>query len=306
MQVSDSSLVFPEKTSDNQTAPFNSGLVDSKKRSRRSVENLSSFEHGLDSKKESAARQEPGNLTGLRVGDYQLLQRISQRRSGDVYMAKTVCETRARIALKTLRSNDNRRSTWPSEYCTLLETNSWPPPLVRVLEIGKCDSLGDYVVMELVRGLSLNRFLVDRRPNLRERVKILLMALDAIETLHQLGMRHGQLRSTNILIPLYDGNPQVKLTGFRCEQHLSKAMQEETRIADYLAFAQIASGALKEAKESVWLRKLGRKHQVHFSSAKKISSLVRSEIKRLCPNSNTRGHFHRWKRCIKSFFSRLG
>lgn len=73
------------------------------------------------------------------------------------------------------------------------------PNIVNIYEYVYSEGFADHIVMEYVEGRSLNDFLTER-PSLKERKRIFMELLDAIDYLHKNRIIHNDIKPENILI----------------------------------------------------------------------------------------------------------
>ena len=73
------------------------------------------------------------------------------------------------------------------------------PNIVRVLDFGHMDSIGWYIQMEFIDGITLEQFL-ETGPSKTVRHKIVLQLLDALSFLHERQIIHRDIKPSNILI----------------------------------------------------------------------------------------------------------
>lgn len=73
------------------------------------------------------------------------------------------------------------------------------PNIVYIYEYRYSEDFADQIVMEYVEGRSLSNFLAER-PSLKERKRIFMELMDAIDYLHKNGIIHNDLKPENILI----------------------------------------------------------------------------------------------------------
>lgn len=73
------------------------------------------------------------------------------------------------------------------------------PNIVRLLDFGHMNSIGWYIQMEYIDGITLNQFL-ETRPSAAIRRRILFQLLDALSFLHERQILHRDIKPANILI----------------------------------------------------------------------------------------------------------
>lgn len=73
------------------------------------------------------------------------------------------------------------------------------PNIVRLLDFGHMESIGWYIRMEYIDGITLNQFL-ETRPSATIRRRILEQLLDALAFLHERQIIHRDIKPSNILI----------------------------------------------------------------------------------------------------------
>lgn len=73
------------------------------------------------------------------------------------------------------------------------------PNVVRLIDFGRMDSIGWYIQMEYIDGITLDQFL-ETKPSVTLRRKILGQLLDALSFLHERQIIHRDIKPSNILI----------------------------------------------------------------------------------------------------------
>jgi len=127
-----------------------------------------------------------------------------------------------RYALKVIRcppmvGSDSIRA-WRREAALLARLDH--PAIARFVDAGISDQCAPYIVMELVRGTPLDRFIRTKRPSIEARVAIMRRICDGLSHAHQRGVIHRDLKPPNILISDADkpdrceDSPSVKILDF--------------------------------------------------------------------------------------------
>jgi serine/threonine-protein kinase len=120
-------------------------------------------------------------------------------------------EDGARLALKVLRETEpNKQARLAREAQIAADVQH--PNIIRVVDVGVAARIGVFVVMELIRGRSLEQY---RRSygDLDFSLDILKQVLRGLAALHRSGIAHRDLKPANVLL---DGAspPLVKVTDF--------------------------------------------------------------------------------------------
>ena len=115
------------------------------------------------------------------------------------------------------------------------------PGLVRVLEFGEVENGRPFVAMELVAGRRLSEMLSGGTPlDIPEALRVALDLGGSVETLHNMGLVHGALRPSNVMV-LEDGRVKLmdlELAGLRDAQANEGLLAAEPP-AEYLSPEQI-------------------------------------------------------------------
>ncbi|MCG3128578.1 MAG: Serine/threonine-protein kinase PknD [Phycisphaerae bacterium] len=146
----------------------------------------------------------PGDrLIGQSLGGYVIRRRIGAGGMGVVYEAQQE-QPRRLAAVKVIRPGIAspqmlRRFEYESEILARLQH----PGIANVYAAGTFD-LGDgaqpWFAMELIRGLPLDAYVLERGLPTRKRLELLLLVCDAVQHAHQQGVVHRDLKAANILV----------------------------------------------------------------------------------------------------------
>jgi hypothetical protein len=131
-----------------------------------------------------SAREGPGTV----IGPYKLLQQLGEGGMGAVFMAEQAHPVQRRVALKIIKPGMDSRQViarFEAERQALALMDH--PHIAQVHDGGTTDSGRPYFVMELVKGVPLNRYCDEHRLTPRERLELFvpvcqaeqLVALDA-------------------------------------------------------------------------------------------------------------------------------
>jgi tRNA A-37 threonylcarbamoyl transferase component Bud32 len=159
------------------------------------------------------------DLTGRRLGDFQLLRKLGQGGMGQVYLAKQLSLKR-QVAVKILRDdhadNPTSRARFQAEAEAVARISH--PNIVQVYAVGEDDGIR-YMALEYVDGRTLRDHL-DRKgpPDLPVAVAILRQVAAALQQAAELGLVHRDIKPENILVTR---KVQVKVTDFGLSRYVA-------------------------------------------------------------------------------------
>jgi len=134
-------------------------------------------------------------------GSYGVVYRATQRSSGKV------------VAVKVLRdplASPVQRSRFIREIKSLGVVNH--PRIAPLIDAGRTDSGGLFLVTEFIEGRRLDRAIAEDRPPLETRLAIFKQILDGVAHLHDRGVVHRDLKPSNILVETTaDGDHHVRI-----------------------------------------------------------------------------------------------
>ncbi|MGD2121954.1 MAG: serine/threonine-protein kinase [Gemmatimonadota bacterium] len=145
------------------------------------------------------------------IGRYRILREIGKGGMGTVYLAERADgHFEQRVALKLIsRADETLRARIVAERQILASLQH--PNIARLLDGGVTNDGRPFLVMEYVSGLPIDVYCDRMRLSLRERLKVFLTVLGALEHAHRNLVVHRDLKPSNILV-LPSGD--VKLLDF--------------------------------------------------------------------------------------------
>ena len=92
-----------------------------------------------------------------------------------------------------------------------------------------------YFVMELVRGIPITDYCDQNKLTIRERLELFIQVCQAIQHAHQKGIIHRDIKPTNVLVTLHDGQPVPKVIDFGVAKALHQRLTERTVYTSFAA-----------------------------------------------------------------------
>ncbi len=170
-------------------------------------------------------------LIGMTIGKFRVLRKLGEGGMGTVYLADRTEDFHQHVALKLLLETGSQQSIlqrFRIEQQALAVLRH--PGIVQLVDAGVSDEGLPYIAMEVVDGEPIDRYCDSRNLSIKERLKLMLQVLDAVDYAHQRFLIHCDLKFDNILV---DSSGAVKLLDFG----VSKLLRPE-------AFG-VANGATK-------------------------------------------------------------
>ena len=191
---------------------------------------------------------------GQVIDRYKLLEELGEGGMGTVWMAQQSAPVKRRVALKVIKLGmDTRevvaRFAVERQALALMDHAH----IAKVLDAGATEAGRPYFVMELVRGVPITEFCDQSKFGLAERLELFSKVCHAIQHAHHKGIIHRDVKPSNILISLQDGEPQPKVIDFGIAKATSGGLTQETLYTqhsqvigtpEYMAPEQAAVGSL--------------------------------------------------------------
>ncbi len=172
------------------------------------------------------------DLTGRRIGVYELQSEIGQGGMATVYLAERMDgEFRQQVALKIVwpGANDEeitRRFKQERQILASLDH----PNIARLLDGGTTEKGWPYLVMEYIAGQPITRYCRDRKLPLAERLRLFQSVCAAVAYAHRNLVIHRDIKPSNILVT-EDGTVKLpKLLDFGIAKLLAPESSEQQTI----------------------------------------------------------------------------
>ncbi len=168
------------------------------------------------------------------IGPYKLIEELGEGGMGTVYMAQQTEPVKRLVALKVIKLGMDSRSViarFEAERQALALMDH--PNIARVFDAGTTETGRPYFVMELVKGVPLTKYCDDHRLTPKERLKLFIPVCQAIQHAHQKGIIHRDIKASNVLVALYDGEPVPKVIDFGVAKATGQQLTEKTLVTSF-------------------------------------------------------------------------
>jgi eukaryotic-like serine/threonine-protein kinase len=174
--------------------------------------------------------ERPGTI----IGPYKLLEQIGEGGFAFVFMAEQQEPIRRKVAIKVLKPGMDTKQViarFESERQALALVDH--PNIARVLDAGTTAAGRPYFVMELVKGVPITEFCDKNQLAPEARLRLFIDVCHAIQHAHHKGVIHRDVKPTNVLVTLHDGEPVVKVIDFGVAKALVQKLTERTLFTNY-------------------------------------------------------------------------
>lgn len=148
------------------------------------------------------------------IGRYRVIRLLGEGGMARVYEAEQE-QPRRVVALKVIKFGlANSDAVWRFQHECQALGRLQHPGIAQIYEAGTAETgLGPqpYLAMELIRGLTLDRYAKAVRLTLRQKLALLVRICEAVQHAHQRGLIHRDLKPSNIVV---DDTGQPKVLDF--------------------------------------------------------------------------------------------
>jgi serine/threonine protein kinase len=179
---------------------------------------------------ESQLSEGPGTV----IGRYKLLEKIGEGGMAVVYMAEQEAPILRKVALKIIKLGMDTKSViarFEAERQALAMMDH--PNIAKVLDAGATETGRPYFVMELVTGVSITEYCDKNNLSTKERLALFIQVCNAIQHAHQKGIIHRDIKPTNVMVTLRDGQPMPKVIDFGIAKAINQKLTEKTLFTRY-------------------------------------------------------------------------
>lgn len=142
-----------------------------------------------------------GDLSGEQFGCYCLIEPIGEGGMGVVYLAEQLEPVERAVALKVIKrgmDTDQMIARFGLERQTLASLEH--PNIARVFDAGATPDGRPFFVMELVEGVPITLFCKREGLGVRNRLRLVLQACEAVAHAHRHGVIHRDLKPGNLMV----------------------------------------------------------------------------------------------------------
>jgi len=157
------------------------------------------------------ATHQPGD----EVGPYGLMEQLGVGGFGTVWLAEQEEPVRRTVALKILKLGMDTlevMARFELERQTLALMDH--PNIAKVVDAGATPEGRPFFAMELVRGVPLTKYCIEKALPLEQRLRLFQQVCAGVQHAHQKGIIHRDLKPSNILVTEIDGEPVPKIIDF--------------------------------------------------------------------------------------------
>ena len=178
----------------------------------------------------STAAAGTGLARDRRIGPYQLLEEIGHGGMGEVYRAtRADGQYKKEVAIKFVRggfASSFLLERFRTERQILASLDH--PNIARLLDGGTTDDGVPYLVMDLIEGVSIDKYCTDHSLSVTERLQLFRQVCDTVQYAHQRLVIHRDIKPGNILVTA-EATP--KLLDFGIAKLLDPSAHAETTMA---------------------------------------------------------------------------
>jgi serine/threonine protein kinase/dienelactone hydrolase len=171
---------------------------------------------------------------GTVIGRYKLLEKIGEGGMAVVYMAEQTEPICRKVALKIIKLGMDTKSViarFEAERQALAMMDH--PNIATVLDAGATETGRPYFVMELVTGVSITEYCDKNNLSTKERLSLFIQVCNAVQHAHQKGIIHRDIKPTNVMVTLRDGQPMPKVIDFGIAKAINQKLTEKTLFTRY-------------------------------------------------------------------------
>jgi len=168
-----------------------------------------------------------------RVGPYTIVRKIGEGGMGEVFLATQEEPIQRAVALKLIRpglASPAVVARFESERQALAMMDH--RNIARALDAGTTADGRPYFVMEYVEGVSITEYCDAERLSTPERLALFKQVCDGLQHAHQKAVIHRDIKSSNVLVKVEDGEAIPKVIDFGVAKALSRQLTDRTQLTE--------------------------------------------------------------------------
>ncbi len=176
----------------------------------------------------SGAGEPPRRPAATSLPGHRLIEKIAEGGMGEVWRAEQREPVRREVAVKLIKAGMDAGpviARFDAERQALALMDH--PAIPKVLAAGSNDEGRPYLVMEYVRGVSLDQHCDQERLPLRARLELFRQVCAGVQHAHRKAILHRDLKPANVLVTFADGKPQAKIVDFGIAKALAQPLTEK-------------------------------------------------------------------------------
>lgn len=173
------------------------------------------------------------------IGHYRLIKLLGSGGMGHVYLAKRddgSYDQEVALKMSQFHFDETMFKRFENERQILAKLSH--PNIAQLLDGGTAKDNRPYLVMELIKGDSIDKYCITNNIGLRDRLELILQICSAVSFAHQNFVLHRDLKPANILV---NNSGQVKLLDFGIAKLLSDDINLNTQTATQIMTKGYAS-----------------------------------------------------------------
>lgn len=169
-----------------------------------------------------------------RIGPYRIVKLLGEGGMGLVYLAEQEEPIRRQVAVKLIKLGMDTREViarFETERQVLALMSH--PHIAKVFEAGATEQGRPYFVMEYTEGVPITEYCDRHRLSVRRRLDLFIQVCGAIQHAHQKGIIHRDVKPSNLLVEMHEGEPVPKVIDFGIAKATQQKLAEKTVFTRY-------------------------------------------------------------------------
>ena len=184
-----------------------------------------------------------GFVTGDRIDQYELLERLGNGGFGSVWRARQLAPIEREVALKIRHAFERGDERFAARFLVEQQTlaRMQHPGIAVVFDAGATAEGRSWLAMELIDGVPITRHCRERAMPLRARLELFVEVCKAVQHAHGKGVVHLDLKPANVLVTRRDGRDQAVVIDFGIARARGDEMAADAEPASFLGTPEYTS-----------------------------------------------------------------